>query len=88
MPPICSLFVDDEGRLFVMTYESGDRPGEYIWDIFNSNGVFFGRKSLDFSWSGLRYGSKYALVKKGLFYAYKEKENGFSELTVQKIIWK
>jgi len=88
LPPICSLFVDDEGRLFVMTYESGDRPGEYIWDIFNSSGAYFGRKSLDFSWSGLRYGSKYALVKKGLFYAYKEKENGFSELTVQKIIWK
>ncbi len=71
-----------------MTYESGDRPGEYVWDIFDSNGVFFGRKSLNFSWSGLRLGSKYALIKKGLFYAYKEKENGFSELTVQKIIWK
>jgi len=88
MPPICSLFVDDKGRLFVMTYESGDRSGEYIWDIFSSDGVFIGRKSLDIYWLGLIYGSKYALVKKGFFYAYKEKENGFHELIVQKITWK
>ena len=88
MPPICSLFVDDEGRLFVMTYESGDRSGEYVWDIFNSDGVFIGRKSLGFFWLGLQYGSKYAMIKKGLFYGYKEKENGYRELTVHKIIWK
>jgi hypothetical protein len=37
---------------------------------------------------GLQYGSKYAMIKKGLFYGYKEKENGYRELTVQKIIWK
>lgn len=88
MPPIGALFVDDAGRLFVMTYESGDRSGEYAWDIFSAEGVFIGRKSLSFAWSGLRFGSKYAVIKKGLFYAYKEKENGFSELTVQKIVWR
>jgi hypothetical protein len=88
MPPIAALFGDDEGRLFVMTYETGDRPGEYIRDVFTSEGVFFCRKSLDIFWLGLRTGSKYATLKNSLFYAYKEKENGFLELAVQKITWK
>jgi hypothetical protein len=88
MPPIAALFADDEGRLFVMTYETGDQPGEFLWDIFNPDGVFIGRKSLDIFWLGLRHGSKYATMKNGLFYAYREKDNGFRELVVQKIIWK
>ncbi|MDD8027693.1 MAG: hypothetical protein PHI34_14420 [Acidobacteriota bacterium] len=88
LPPIAALFADDEGRLFVMTYETGDQPGAFLWDIFSSDGVFIGRKSLDIFWMGLHYGSKYATMKNGLFYAYQEKENGFRKFVVQRIIWK
>jgi hypothetical protein len=88
MPPIAAIFTDDEGRLFVMTYEAGDRPEEFLWDIFNADGVFIGRKNMDIDWRGLHNGSQYATLKNGFFYAYKEKENGFLELTVRKVIWK
>ena len=88
LPPLSFFFVDDEGRIFVMTYESGERPGEYIYDIFSAKGVFIGRKSLEMIWAGLYGGPKYAMAKKCLLYCYREKESGFRELIVQKIIWK
>jgi len=88
LPPLSFFFVDDEGRIFVMTYESGERPGEYIYDIFNAKGVFIGRRSLEMIWAGIYGGPKYAMAKKGLLYYYREKESGFRELIVQKIIWK
>jgi len=88
LPPLSFFFVDDEGRIFVMTYESGEHPGEYIYDIFNAQGVFIGRKSLNMIWAGIYGGPKYAMAKKGLLYCYRDKESGFRELTVQKIIWK
>ena len=88
MPPLSSFFTDDEGRLFVMTYEAGDRPGEYLCDIFNADGVFVGRKSLDAPWAGLYGGPKYVMAKKGRLYNNREKESGYHELLVRRIIWK
>lgn len=88
MPPIAALFTDDEGRLFVMTYEPGDRPGEFVWDIFDADGVFIGRKSLDIDWLGLRNGSRYALMKNGLFFARRGKESGYFRYTVQTVTWR
>lgn len=88
LPPLNQFFTDDEGRIFVMTYESGLNPGEYIWDIFNPDGVFIGRKALNIVWAGLYLGSRYTFVKYGRLYCHEEKESGFRELVVYKMIWK
>ena len=88
LPPLNQFFADDEGRIFVMTYEPGPSPGEYVWDIFNPDGVFVGRKALNISWAGLYYGPRYTFVKKGHLYCHQEKESGFNELVVYKMIWK
>lgn len=84
MPPFHSLFTDDEGRLFVMTYEKGENPGEFIYDIFNPDGVCIGRKSLKIlhDESGV-----YAKMKNGQFYCLNEKDSGYKELVVSKIVW-
>lgn len=84
MPPLLSFFSDDEGRLFVMTYEEGENPGEYIYDIFNPGGVCVGRKSLKVfhDESGL-----YATMKNGRFYCLNEKESGYRELNVYTVRW-
>lgn len=88
LPPLNQFFADDEGRIFVMTYEPGQNAGEYIWDIFNPDGVFVGRKALNIFWAGLYYGPRYTFVKKGHLYCHQEKESGFNELVVYKMIWK
>ena len=45
-PPFRYLFADDEGRLYVMTRETGAHSGEFQYDIFNAQGAFVGRMSL------------------------------------------
>lgn len=84
MPAFHAFFTDDEGRLFVMTYERGENPGEYIYDIFNPEGLFIGRKSLKI------YNDEnflYAKIKDGRLYCINEKESGYKELVVYKMRW-
>jgi hypothetical protein len=79
-PPFKFLYVDDEGRILVETYEKGENPDEYMVDIFNSDGVFVGRKSL-----------KEALdrkLKNSRMYCAYEKESGYQELVVYRMKWK
>jgi len=84
MPPFHSFFIDGQGILFVMTYEKGEYPGEYIYDIFNEDGIFTGRKSLEIFWEE---GPLYAKGKKNRFYCLKEKEGGYKEIVVYKVNW-
>jgi len=52
-PPFQSIAAGDDGRLLVLTFEEGEKPGEFMVDIFNKDGVFIGRKSLNiFVWEG------------------------------------
>jgi len=85
MPPFHSFFIDDRGMLFVMTYEEGEYPGEYIYDIFNKDGIFAGRKSLGIFW---QEGPLYAKAKENRFYCIKAKDSGYKELIVYKANWK
>jgi len=84
MPPFHAFFSDDEGRLFIMTYEKGPNPGEYIHDIFNPEGVFIGRKSLKAFYDE---GGLYTKMKNGRLYCLNEKDSGFKKLTVYKVNW-
>ena len=89
LPPIAAIYTDDEGRLFAMSYEAGRRPGEFLWDIFDPDGVFIGRKSLEVSlWRGLNNGSRYTMIKNALFYDYAEKESGYKEMIVSAVKWR
>ena len=83
-PPYQSFFTDDKGRLFVMTYEEGENPGEFMFDIFNPDGVFIGRKSLNvWIWQSLVK----AKIKNNLFYCVQEKESGYKKLVVYRMEW-
>ena len=83
-PPYQSFFTDDKGILFVMTYEEGENPGEFMFDIFNPDGVFIGRKSLNvWIWQSLVK----AKIKKNLLYCLQEKESGYKKLVVYRMKW-
>jgi hypothetical protein len=86
-PPYQAFFVDDKSRLFVMTYEKKEDSGEYVIDIFNADGVFVGRKSLRVFFSYMTELFLWATVKQNLLYCKNEKESGFEELVVYKMIW-
>jgi hypothetical protein len=88
LPPLNQFFTDDEGRIFVMTYEPGPASGTYLWDIFNAEGLYIGRKALSLDWAGLYVGPHYTFIKKGYLYNHRIKESGYHELVVSKVTWK
>jgi hypothetical protein len=84
--PFHALFPDDEGRLFVMTYEPGERPGSFIFDIFSKDGAFVARTS--FAAIHGEGGFLLACVRGNRLYAVQEKASGFKQLDVYRMIWK
>jgi hypothetical protein len=92
-PPFQHLFCDDEGRLYVMTYETGEKPGEYLFDIFNPDGVFIARMSCAAYLSADLFApgsptDSWITAKNGRLYAIQEKPSGFKKLVVYRMIWK
>ena len=92
-PPSRYFFTDDYGRLFVMTYEKDDNEREYMYDIFNAEGVFIGRMSLGNIQNRYVEDERYhddpkkVLIKGDYLYCIQEKESGFIELVIYKMIW-
>jgi hypothetical protein len=83
-PPFMAFFVDDEGRLYVRTFEEGPAKGEYIHDIFDADGVFIGRIALDLGFDRER---EYVKAKNGRIYGFSEKEAGYEQFSVYQIGW-
>ena len=86
-PPYQYLFVDDEENLFVMTYEEGENPGEYMYDVFNSEGIFSLRLSLGNICMYNLFNFQFATAKNKRLYCLREKDSGYKELVVYKMIW-
>jgi hypothetical protein len=89
MPPFHYFFLDDEGRLYVKTYEKGDNKNECIHDVFNSDGIFITRVSLPGygSWMYPGRDLNRAKAKNKRLYCIREKESGYKELAVYRMIW-
>jgi len=84
--PFHAFFPDEEGRLFVMTYEPGVSPGEFVYDIFNKGGELIARASLDALHLG--NGQLLARVRGDRLYAVQEKPSGFKQLVVYRMTWR
>jgi hypothetical protein len=72
-----------------MTYEDGESPGEFMYDVFNPDGIFIGRMSLGnlvFE-QGDRWNIQYVTAKKNRLYCLRKKDSGYRELVVYKMIW-
>jgi hypothetical protein len=88
--PFQGIFTDDQGRLFVATYEQGENPGEYIHDIFNAEGVFIGRKSLN-HFATAKDSAPSALeakLKNNRLYCLQMDDMGYMRIAVSEIRWK
>lgn len=84
--PFHAFVADEEGRLFVMTYEPGERPGEFLYDIFNKAGALAARSSL-----GAFHGGNGVLlmrIRGDRLYAVQEKPSGFKRLVAYRMTWR
>lgn len=88
MLPFNSFFIDDEGRLFVMTYEHGTSPDEYIHDVFDRDGVLIARVALGkYGILGRSLNPLRATATNGRFYRIRFKDSGYPELIVYRMEW-
>jgi hypothetical protein len=83
-PPFQSLVAGEDGTLLVQTFEPGQSQGEFMFDIFNEEGVFVGRKSLNvYVWEN----HLWACMKGQKLYCLREKDSGYKELIVYNMNW-
>lgn len=83
-PPFQSLVAGEDGTLLVQTFEPGQSQGEFMFDIFNEQGVFVGRKSLNmYVWEN----HLWACMKGQKLYCLREKDSGYKELIVYNMNW-
>ncbi|MFC2167109.1 6-bladed beta-propeller [Acidobacteriota bacterium] len=76
-PPFKDIVAWSDKWLFVQTYEKPNE-GSFLYDIFDTNGEFVGRTELE----------GYQVKFKGdRVYCLKQKESGYKELVVYKMIW-
>jgi hypothetical protein len=70
-----------------MTPEESGIPGEHIYDVFNTGGIFVSRISLGNTiWLSV-VGIKFATAKNRRLYCLREKESGYKELVVYNMRW-
>lgn len=87
-PPFNSFFPDNEGRLYVMTYEQGTNKDEFIHDVFSKDGVLIARVPLGkYGILGRSLNHLRATASNGNFYRVAFKENGYPELIVYRMAW-
>ena len=83
-PPFQSLVAGEDGTLLVQTFEPGQNQGEFMFDIFDKEGVFIGRKSLNvYVWEN----HLWACMKGQKLYCLREKDSGYKELIVYNMNW-
>jgi 6-bladed beta-propeller len=85
-PPFGSFFVDDENRLYVQTYETGDSRSGYIYDIYSEEGILMLRQSLPVKPAVDIEGD--ALARSGRLYCVQEDEFAYKTLAVYRMNWK
>jgi hypothetical protein len=78
------MTADEEGTLYVVTFEEGEKPSENRIDVFNPDGAFVGRLSAAVFVSPSTPIN--AVARKGRFCYIRETESGFKQLVVEKII--
>ena len=71
--------VDDEGRIFVQTYEKTPDGSGYYYDVFDPSGKCIVKMPFRF---------RLQIVKKNKLYAIEENEQGFQMVKRYKVTWK
>jgi hypothetical protein len=73
------LSVDDQGRIFVRTYERVSEDDKYYYDVFDSEGKYMAKIPL---------GARPQSWKKGKLYTIEEDEGGCQVVKRYKVTWK
>ncbi|MGB2906958.1 MAG: 6-bladed beta-propeller [Candidatus Aminicenantaceae bacterium] len=77
-PPYQGFFLDDQGRIFVRTWEKGEGEDEYWTDVFDKEGRFFTR---------FVHKSELSIIDGDTAYGVEENEEGFRLIKRYSVTW-
>ncbi len=77
-PPYQSFFLDDQGRIYVRTWEKGEGEDEYWTDVFDKEGRFFTR---------FVHKSELSIIDGDTAYGVEENEDGFRLIHRYSVTW-
>lgn len=78
-PPFGAFLIDEADRLYVRTFEKGQAPHWYIWDVFNPDGKLIARVELP---------ENTLLIKEGKLCAVEKDEEDYPYLCLYQATWK
>jgi len=78
-PAYQDLTVDDEGRIFVQTWEKNKDSAAFYFDVFDSDGRYIAKIPMKFQPN---------IWKKGKLYSIEEDEEGYQVVKRYKVTWK
>ena len=77
-PPFRIMMADDEGRIYVYTYERTPDREKYYYDIFDTEGKYIFK---------IPFESRPHVIKKNRIYTIDEDEDGYEYVMRYKVIW-
>ena len=89
-PPFQFLFADDQGRLYVSTYEKDPATGQNICEIFAPDGTYILRAAIgyfDFVKQVSEGQPGEVIIRNGRVLCIRDKDNGYREVIVSSIKW-
>ena len=81
-----SFFIDDNGRLFVQTWERTSNGRQDIYDVYDSDGHFFGRIALNVHPDPINPTPR--ILKNNKLYAVEVDEEGYEVVKRYSVTWK
>jgi hypothetical protein len=80
-PPFMNLFVDENERIFVETYEKADDEGSHYFDVYDSLGRYVTKVAIKIGIEGK------LILKNGKLYTVEEDEDGYQYIKRYKVTW-
>ena len=81
-PAFSGVFIDDEGRVFVRTYErASGAKGSFYYDVFNKDGIFESKVVMPVTLD------KNSVWKNGRIYTVEKDENGLPLIKRHRVTW-
>ena len=84
LPPFHNLLTDEEGRIFVFTYEKDKNSSAYMVDVFSREGKLFSRIPFKFP----PFARHIKRIRNNRLYYIYEQENGSQKIIRYKLSWK
>ena len=78
LPPFKYIESDEDGRIYISTFERSKNMNEFYYDVFNKKGMYLAKITLP----------SYPFIKDDMLYTWEEEEDGYQYIKRYKVTWR